>query len=181
MVKIWGPQAGIYYSWKIVYNTTMYPTSSAGLNKETEDAVYFFTPAFHPLDTFSAHRIEIWGQKFPTAEHAYQWKKFADVSPKIATLVLQAPSPEAVKKISDFHKQDMPKNWHKQKEDIMEQVLQAKAEQNEDVQEILTRSGNRMIIENSPVDSFWGYGPDGKGQNMMGKIWMKIRHRLLTN
>lgn len=55
----------------------MYPKSNKDLNKETDSAVYFFTPAFHPLDNFSAHVINIWGKEFPTAEHAFQWKKFS--------------------------------------------------------------------------------------------------------
>ena len=54
----------------------MYPVSSEGLNKETKKAVYFYTPSFDALNNFSAHRIEIWDVRFPTAEHAYQWKKF---------------------------------------------------------------------------------------------------------
>jgi len=48
----------------------MYPASNDGLNKETNDAVYFFTTAFHPLDNFSAHVVSIWDKEFPTAEHA---------------------------------------------------------------------------------------------------------------
>ena len=58
----------------------------------------------------------------------------------------------------------------------MEQILRAKAEQHEEVREVLRKTGNRTIIENSPVDSFWGVGSDGKGENMVGKIWMKIRN-----
>lgn len=153
----------------------MYPTSSDGLNKETDDAVYFFTPAFHPFDSFSAHRVEIWGIKFPTAEHAFQWKKFSKAKSDISSQILDAPNPEAAKQISLDHKQDMPESWHKEKVAVMEEIFKAKAEQNLDVQEALKRSGNRQIIENSPVDSFWGIGPNGDGQNMVGRIWMKIR------
>jgi ribA/ribD-fused uncharacterized protein len=159
----------------------MYPTSSEGLNKETDEAVYFFTPAFHPFDSFSAHRINIWGQKFATAEHAFQWKKFSKSRPDISALILEAPNPEAAKQISIDYKQDMPEGWHKEKVAVMEEIFTAKAEQNLDVQEALKRSGNRQIIENSPVDSFWGIGPNGDGQNMVGKLWMKIRDKLFNN
>ena len=37
---------------------------------------------------------------------------------------------------------------------------------------------DREIIENSPVNSFWGNGPDDNGQNMVGKIWMEIRKEI---
>ncbi len=158
----------------------MYPDSSEGLNKETSRAVYFFTPAFYPLDNFSAHRVEIWEIKFPTAEHAYQWKKFChnhDLSCKI----LDAPSPEAANKYGKQNKSIIPEGWHKIKQGIMKEILRAKAEQNEDVREALIRSGSREIIENSPIDDYWGSGPANDGQNIVGKIWMEIRSELYNS
>jgi len=50
----------------------------------------------------------------------------------------------------------------------MEQILQNKTEQHEDVREALRRTGHRTIIESSPVDNFWGVGPDGSGENIEG-------------
>jgi ribA/ribD-fused uncharacterized protein len=156
----------------------MYPVSSNDLNRETNDAVYFFTTAFHPLDNFSAHAIHLWGKDFPTAEHAFQWKKFSVSAPDVASAILSAKSPDAVKKISDARKDQIPATWQDVKVSIMEEILQAKAGQHEDVRDTLTKTGNRKIIENSPVDSFWGIGPDGDGKNVVGRIWMKIRDSL---
>lgn len=158
----------------------MYPASNnLGLNKETETAVYFFTNAFYPLDNFSAHVIEIWGRKFPTVEHAYQWKKFSLTHPDIAKEILSATSPEAVKKVSDRHIDKIPVEWYEGASvAVMEELLKAKADQHEDVRDTLKKTGTRDIIENSPVDNFWGAGPDGKGKNMVGKLWMKIRTTL---
>lgn len=153
----------------------MYPDSSKNLNKETKDAVYFFTPAFYPLDNFSAHAVRIWNITFPTAEHAFQWKKFSASHPEIAKNILRAGSPDAVKIISSRNKDKVSKQWYNERVEVMEQILKAKTKQHEDVRETLKRTGNRTIVENSPVDSFWGTGPDGKGENMVGKIWMKIR------
>lgn len=153
----------------------MYPASSDGLNKETEAAVYFFTPAFYPLDNYSAHAISLWGERFATAEHAFQWKKFSVNHPEIAAGILSAPSPEAVKDISDAHKPKQPHDWPDIKVSVMEEVLTAKAQQHKDVRDILVKTGTREIIDNSPVDGFWGIGADKNGQNIIGKIWMKIR------
>ncbi len=36
-------------------------------------------------------------------------------------------------------------------------------------------TGDRELIESSPIDSFWGWGPNKDGQNHLGKIWMKLR------
>jgi hypothetical protein len=155
----------------------MYPISSEGLNKETDKGVFFFTTSFYPLDNFSAHVIEIWGQVFPTAEHAYHWKKFSQ-NPEVSRQILAARSPEAAKRIADEHKDEIPKGWHDQKVEVMKEIFRAKAGQHEDVREALQRSGNREIIENSPVDSFWGSGPDKNGQNVIGKIWMEIKKKI---
>lgn len=156
----------------------MYPDSSENLNKETKDAIYFFTPAFYPLDNFSAYTVCIWDITFPTAEHAFQWKKFSVSHPKIAKSIFAAGSPDAVKKISNKNKNKVLKQWYTERVGVMEQILKAKTEQHEDVRKILRKTGKKTIIENSPVDSFWGIGPDGKGENMVGKIWMKIRDNL---
>ena len=156
----------------------MYPASSNGLNKETENTVYFFTTAFHPLDNFSAHSIRLWGKDFPTAEHAFQWKKFSTNHPDIAAAILSAKSPHLVKEISNANKDKQPETWHKDKVGVMEEILRAKTEQHEDVQETLRKTGSRKIIENSPVDSFWGIGAEGNGKNVVGEIWMKIRDPL---
>lgn len=153
----------------------MYPESSKDLNKETDSAVYFFTPAFDPLNNFSAHAINLWGIEFPTAEHAFQWKKFSENRPDLAEQILAAKSPHAVKEISDANKNNQPPNWQEQKVSIMEKILRAKVKQHEDVLNVLKRTGERQIIENSPVDSFWGIGPDQKGLNTVGTLWVKIR------
>lgn len=156
----------------------MYPKSNKGLNKETKNAVYFFTPSFHPLDNFSAHAVKLWGIQFPTAEHAFQWKKFSVVQPDVAETILTAKSPHKVKEISDANKANQPLAWHDEKVSVMEQILKAKADQHEDVRDALKRTGNRKIFENSPVDNFWGIGPYKNGQNIVGNIWIKIRKEL---
>ena len=159
----------------------MYPASSNGLNQETDDAVYFFTPAFHPLDNFSAHAVRLWGVAFPTVEHAFHWKKFSNDRPDIAAEILGAKSPQVAKEISNTNKANWSSTWHSEKVSVMEEILKAKAEQHEEVRDILKKTGSRQIIENSPVDNFWGIGPNKDGENMVGKIWMKIRDSKFTN
>ena len=153
----------------------MYPLSSKDLNKETDDAVYFYTPAFDALNNFSAHTIEIYGKCFPTAEHAFQWRKYNKVRPDIAKEIFLARCPEEAQQIAHQNKLAQPKDWHEKKVAVMEEILRAKLEQHETVHDVLERSGRRKIVENSPIDSFWGCGPKSDGENMMGVLWMNIR------
>jgi ribA/ribD-fused uncharacterized protein len=147
-------------------------------NKETEDAVYFYTPTYYALDNFSAYVVKIWGKKFQTSEHAYQWKKYADFNPGIADRIFSAGSPSEVKEISDANKAKVDPAFHERKFEIMEEILRAKTLQHEKVQKLLRATGSKEIIENSPTDAVWGIGPEGNGQNMLGTIWMKIRRDL---
>ena len=148
-------------------------------NKETEDAIYFFTPKFYALDNFSAYVVQIWGETFPTSEHAYQWKKYAVSNPELAAQILRAASPSDVKKISDAHKEIVPLEFQENKVHIMEEILRAKANQHEKVRRVLLATGTKRIIESSPVDDFWGIGAEHNGQNILGELWMKLRSELV--
>jgi hypothetical protein len=44
-----------------------------------------------------------------------------------------------------------------------------------DIQEILLDTGDERLVENSPVDYFWGCGKEGTGKNHLGRILMKVR------
>ncbi len=147
-------------------------------NKETGDAVYFYTSRFYELDNFSAHAVENWDRVFPTSEHAYQWKKFIDRNTAVADSILNARSPQLVKNISNDNKSLVSSEWDTEKVGVMEEILRVKLSQHADVEAVLRSTGSKMIIENSPSDSFWGIGPTGEGENNLGKIWMKLRNEL---
>jgi len=146
-------------------------------NKETDEAVFFYTPLHYSLDNFSAFRITIWNKDFATSEHAYQWKKFHEKYPDIAQEIFDAPSPNQVKNISDQHKDKVPESFVQNKQEIMKEILLAKIDQHEKVRRVLIETGSKTIVENSPTDMYWGIA-DGTGENVLGKIWMDIRDGL---
>jgi len=155
----------------------MYP--DAYLNKEDENDVYWFSSPFDPLNNWSAHIISIDGQVFYTLEHAYHWKKFAGNYSEIADQVAQSRSPWAAMGVARKYANKVRPDWNKIKVNVMKELVLAKYEQNKDVQHNLAKTGTRRIIENSPWDSYWGAGKDGKGKNMMGAIWMELRDEKL--
>lgn len=156
----------------------MYPPANPNLNYETDDTIYFFTWAFYPLDNYSAHQVEIWWQTFATVEHAYQWKKFAGSASHVAEVIKAAKSPEQVKNVSIEHNKLTPADWSTKRVSVMREILFAKTQQHEDVFDMLLKIQTKRIVENSPIDSFWGVWPDGRGENMIGKIWEEIREGL---
>jgi ribA/ribD-fused uncharacterized protein len=156
----------------------MYPDSSKNLNYGTDDAVYWFSTPYEPLNNWSAHVVKIWGKTFPTVEHGYHWRKFSETASGIAEEILAAPSPWAAMQIERQHKGKRRKDWEEVKVGIMTELIRAKAAQNEDVREMLLKTGTKRIVENSPWDDFWGIGPNGDGQNQVGKILMQVRDEL---
>lgn len=69
-------------------------------------------------------------------------------------------------------------DWENIKEDIMYRIVYAKFSQNEGLKRKLIATGNLELIEgNTWNDTTWGVC-NGKGQNKLGKILMKVRDEL---
>ncbi len=80
---------------------------------------------------------------------------------------------------NDVYKSAKDPSWDTKKIIVMESILRAKLAQHEEALDAPKQSGSEVIIaEDSPIDSFWGTGKDGTGQNQLGKLWMKIRAEL---
>jgi ribA/ribD-fused uncharacterized protein len=79
------------------------------------------------------------------------------------------------KKFKESYRPD----WQEKKVEVMEEIVRTKLSQHPYIQEKLKETGDREIVENSPSDSFWGWGEDQKGVNHLGKIWMKLRDELV--
>ncbi len=138
------------------------------------EPINFLENEYNYLSPFSAHAIEIWGEVFPTVEHAYQ-----------ASRIKPGPEREAIKnarspldawregqKYKDNPDLQIP-NFDK--DATMEELFRAKMNQHQDIARILKESGDRELLKVSDTDSYWGTGKDGTGQNKMGKLWMKLR------
>lgn len=47
-----------------------------------------------------------------------------------------------------------------------------------DIRATLLETGEAHLVENSPIDYYWGCGKDGSGQNKLGQILMAVREIL---
>lgn len=140
--------------------------------------IFFIEEIWHYLSPFSAHQIEIWGEKFATVEHAYQCAKFLPGT--VREEIKNAKSAYSAWQINWKYKSDknlLTPNFDKVK--VMEELFRAKISQHPEVLEILKLSGDRGLLKNVEDDYFWGTGKDGSGQNVSGKLWMKIRSEMI--
>ena len=63
----------------------------------------------------------------------------------------------------------------------MLEICRHKLQQNPYVRRKLLQTNDEYLVEDSPVDGFWGWGADKKGRNELGKVWMKLREELRAN
>ncbi len=141
------------------------------------EPINFIENRFHYLSPFSAHRIEIWGEVFPTVEHAYQASRI--VPSPARELIKHAASPmDAWRERQKVKNDPAHQVANFDKDAVMEELFRAKLEQHPDIVEILKESGDRELLKVFVTDAYWGTGADGMGENRMGKIWMKLRAEL---
>ena len=133
------------------------------------------------LDNFSAFSVVVDGVEYKTAEHAFQTIKFLMTNKKVAEEIRCSSSPFDARRLAHKYKKLRREDWSDVKYDIMEKILYEKTIQNEYVKEKLLATKNNRIVEDcgEDDDKDWGCGLDGTGENNLGKIWMKIREKLL--
>ena len=57
-------------------------------------------------------------------------------------------------------------------------ALYAKFTQHSDLKKRLLGTGDRPLVEHTERDRYWGDGGDGRGENHLGKLLMKLRGEL---
>lgn len=147
---------------------------------DTPDRVRFYEHDFYPLSNFSAFSMQWKGERFDTSEHVYHWEKFPGDA-VLRAMIRNAPSAHEAFKLAEKNKHRISTpNWPDARIEIMGQILRAKVAQHEYVKRKLLATGDRLLVEDSWRDDFWGWGPDRSGKNMLGAIWMEIRAELRT-
>ncbi|MFT5849250.1 MAG: ribA/ribD-fused uncharacterized protein [Patiriisocius sp.] len=137
--------------------------------------INFIENRFHYLSPFSAHEVVLAGVVYKTAEHAYQALRMkAEHRDRITVTT----SPLAAWREAQHCKKEGLVDPRHDKDDLMEEIFRAKLDQHQDIEDVLRESGDRELRKVYDTDYYWGTGADGSGENMMGKLWMKLRGEL---
>lgn len=153
-------------------------------NKSTAaEEIHFYRSNEKPYGVFSnLHRtlVVFEGREYPTAEHAYQAGKASKEA--VREWILSAPTPSLVAMAAHgLYTWDIVPTWSKIKFDRMLNVLRAKFSQHENLRKLLLETGEARLVEagttNNAVNRVWGE-VNGKGQNMLGVLLMKVRDEL---
>ncbi|EKM52578.1 uncharacterized protein PHACADRAFT_100358 [Phanerochaete carnosa HHB-10118-sp] len=132
---------------------------------------------YYEFTNFSPHPIQYQGKLYPTSEHLFQAYKFLSTRPDLAERVRTTPTPRAALEEATRMRKLQRSDWFDVNISVMDQVLEAKFTQNAQLKKLLLDTGERDIIEDSPVDSFWGCGADGQGRNELGKALVRLRKK----
>ena len=145
----------------------------------SEDIAGFMLDGWYVFDSYAPFQIEWRGELWPTAEHAFQAAHFFETNPELAKQVRLARSPRDADDFANKNKQFDDPNWRSKRVAIMEEIIRAKYDQHPLIQETLAKTGDKPIVETNDNDAFWGWGPNKKGENTLGKIWMKLRDEVV--
>ena len=122
-----------------------------------------------------------------SSEALYQSMKFTNYS-EIQKEIITPKSPMHAKMIAKKYKKYIREDWDLIKVKVMRWVLLIKLMFNyNSFGELLKKTNNKIIVELSHKDKFWGtvlvdkYKNISEGQNILGRLLMEIREKTLSN
>ena len=151
------------------------------LGEKMDEVIGFYPREFYPFDNFSSFKVEWNGYLFASVEEAYQAASFMGSDEELVEKIKKSHSADEAQRIAYANRDKRREDWDDVKISIMEELLRLKIEQNPYVKKKLLQTEDYMIVEDSPKDDFWGWGPNRNGQNNLGKLWMKLRGELKNN
>lgn len=128
------------------------------------------------FSNFSHYGFELDGEWWMTSEHYFQAQKFHGTEYEDEIRLLD--NPMKVAKMGRNRNLPLREDWEQVKDDIMYEAVYAKFSQNEELKNILLKTGTEYIVENTSDDYYWGCGKDGSGKNILGRILMRVREKL---
>lgn len=127
-----------------------------------------------PLSNFWLVDVVMGGWWYKSVEHAFQAAKTNDLDER--KKIQQAETCGEAKKLGRIV--TLREDWERVKIDVMEGLLKQKFNDPFCQMVLICTEGRELIEGNTWGDTFWGVC-EGKGENNLGKLLMKIRAELL--
>ena len=136
---------------------------------------------------------------YPTVEHYFKAQKFMgpNASPRsleYARLIISQNTPNKAKILGNqqirggyrwiqelnniirsYEDITIRPDWNEVRDNAMRRAILNKFIRNHNLLNILLTTNDKIIIEHTSRDNYWGDGGDGSGQNKLGKILMETR------
>ncbi|MGP6088248.1 NADAR family protein [Antarctobacter jejuensis] len=140
--------------------------------------IYFYaqTEAYAEFSNFAPFGVEMEGLWWRTVEHYFQAMKFHDAGYR--EQIRSVSKPKQAKALGMTRAIPLRADWDAVKDGIMLQAARVKFTTHPGPRDLLLSTGSARIVENAPMDAYWGCGPDGQGMNRLGEILMQVRAEL---
>ncbi len=151
---------------------------------ENDSAIIFRTKERYGVGSnMSKFPIKYKGIVFSSTEALYQCARFRQLPKQLYNI--HKLSPMDAKKAAHRFLDDTRDDWGTYRITVMDTCLRLKLLQHShEVLSFLHDTGDKMIVEKSHRDAFWGAKPDGRylvGENILGLLWMIIREEVMNN
>lgn len=126
------------------------------------------------MNNFKKARMYVGGRWWNNVEAPYQAAKTVIKEEEDAIWACKTP-----REARDLgQKVKMRPDWDQVKDQVMYECVLAKFLQHPDLRKELMKTDPETLVEDSPIDYYWGCGADGTGKNMLGKTLMRVRLEL---
>lgn len=139
------------------------------------DTLYFYalTDPYGEFSNFAPYGVEMDGVWWRTVEHYFQAQKFHDDAYR--ERIRNVGKPKQAKALGMTRTLPLRNDWERVKDRIMQDTVLVKFRTHPKLTTMLLETGDRKIVENAPMDFYWGCGADGSGLNKLGEILMAVR------
>ena len=153
---------------------------------QPNNVIYFYnkTGSYYELTNFyqnrrqdGLHRVHYQNRSWTTAEHAFQGEKFnysSQQAQAIREQIANAANARAAFEIAQKNQHLARHDWPAIRDTVMLNVLRSKFS-DAHLSNVLKKTGNRYLVEDSPHESYWGCGANRQGQNRLGQLLMQVR------
>jgi ribA/ribD-fused uncharacterized protein len=140
--------------------------------------IYFYaqTDDYAEFSNFAPYGVSVDDVWWQTVEHYFQAQKFHDEAYR--EKIRKSGKPKDAKGLGMTRKIPLRCDWEEVKDEIMLGAVRIKFRTHELPRTLLLSTGEVDIVENAPMDAYWGCGPDGFGLNKLGRILMQVRSEL---
>jgi ribA/ribD-fused uncharacterized protein len=158
--------------------------------RETNTHIYFwgsYLSNWIPADL----SIKFSGHTFTNSEQLFMYLKAVSFHDEETAdrIVKEGTYPKAAKELGRQVKNYDEKQWATLRENAMYTAVSAKFASNRELQEKLLDTGNKILVEGTPMDPVWGVmvhwkddrildERNWKGKNLLGKVLMRVRQDL---
>ena len=137
------------------------------------------SPEYNWLSNFFLAPFTLDGKEYPTVEHYFQSQKYITTRPAYAEEVRAKPTPSQARTAGRNLQVPIRGDWEDVKIELMKTALQAKFEQNPELQDKLCNTEGHVLVHEASWDNYWGTGSTGKGTNLLGILLMQIRDMMI--